>query len=144
MEARSAKSETGLKITLNENQTRRILGIAFLENKPAEMVIDEILDYQREIREIMDEIDEDKLTPEMIEKMLHPKEVYHGINISSFSHSPWMMIPCRRCGGPLIYSKAINPAQWLYLIKNIATVLRAEHIKCEPTRRSSMRQPAIF
>ncbi len=76
LEARKAKSESGYSITLNEAQTRKLLGIAFLEGKDESVVIDELLDNQREIREILEQVGVGSIDVDTIYAMLNPTQIY--------------------------------------------------------------------
>ena len=144
MAARRAKGDKSYRITLSETQSQRFAALAFMEGFDVGMVIDGVFDRERQIRMILDEIDAGNLTPETIDKMLNPPEKYYGINVSEFSHKPWIALPCRYCGGPVVYGEALNPALWLFLIKNIATVLKAEHINCTPRPQRTIRLPTTI
>lgn len=120
MEARlAAKAPPGFCITLNERQSRQVLGIAFLEGEEPSMVIDDMLRDQRDLREVLALLDQNVLNADIIRAILNPKYFYRGINISSFAHKPWLMLPCTSCRKPVVFSEVSDPAQWRSLTAGI-------------------------
>ena len=132
MEARlAAKAPPGFCITLNERQSRQVLGIAFLEGEDPSIIIDDILQNQRELREVLVLLDQNVLNVDIIRAILNPKYFYRGINISGFSHKPWLMLPCTSCRKPVVFSEASDPAQWRSLTAGIEEFLPViTHNRC--------------
>jgi len=142
MEARKVKSDSGYRITLNETQSKRLLALAFMENRDVSVVIDDILDRERQIREVMEQVERGGLDSELIEAILNPELVYKSWNVSEFAGKPWIMLKCKKCGDPLFYGEALDSTQWLFEI--LPAIKRAFHVTCNdclPKPRSFIRIP---
>lgn len=143
LEARRAKSETGFRIILNEAQTRKLLGIAFLEGKDESIVLDEMLDNQREIRGILEQVGLGAIDTDTIHAILNPTQIYKKWNVSEFSHMPWFTIRCRVCGKDIFYGEALTPLHWTTGIKpNLRRFFKCVHEECKPKRPMIIRIPA--
>jgi AcrR family transcriptional regulator len=135
MEARKDKSNSTNRHLMSELLTNKLYGISHLDGVDPSIELRDMFERDRQIRMILDEIDAGNLTPETIDKMLNPPEKYYGINVSGFSHKPWIALPCRRCGKPTIYGEALDPVGWPFFMRDIREILRAggsrfQHKKC--------------
>jgi len=143
MAARRAKGDKSYRITLSETQSQRFAALAFMEGCDVGMVIDGVLDRERQIREIMVEVNEGVLDSEIIEAVLHPELVYKGLNVSEFAGKPWIMMNCYKCGEPILCGEGIEQNKWLFefmpLVKRMIRITCAD---CQPKPPVYIRIPA--
>lgn len=143
LEARKAKTDTGYRITLSETQSKRILALAFMENRDVSMVIDDVLDRERQVREVLDQVDGGGLDSELIEAILNPELVYKGWNVSEFAGKPWIMLKCKRCGDPLFYGEGVDSTKWLFeIMPMIRRMFSVTCSDCVPKPPGYLRIPA--
>ncbi len=116
MEAKKRISEKGDKysVTLNRSQSEKLIALAYMTGKTTMEVIDEILEDQRQIREIMDEVNEGTLDADVIHAILNQDLVYEGYSVSKHAGKPWLMMKCNRCGDPIFLGEEINYTRWLF------------------------------
>ena len=140
MEAKKSAKKTGdYLVTLNRTQSEKLIAIAYMEGKTTSMVVDEILEEQRQVREIMFEVNEGTLDSETIDAILHPNFIYRGHNISRISNKPWFLLNCNRCRTPILLSEELNSARWLLeTLPAIKSVLSITCSDCYPNSHSHL------
>lgn len=118
MEARkkTVKKDGDSLVTLNRTQCEKFIALAYMDGKPVSMVIDEMLEDQRQIRQIMIETNDGILDSDIIDAILHPDLVYEGRNVSDIARKPWFIVNCNRCGDPLVFSEERDFNRWLFEI----------------------------
>lgn len=137
MEARKAKTDSDYRITLNESQSLKILAISYMEKKNVPLLIDEMIEQRRDIREILDLIEVDKLDVGVLDAMLHPNQVFNGMNVSTFANRPWVFLDCPYCDEPVIVAEAWDPIKWKFEIKPFLNrYLHPAHLECRPRAHS--------
>lgn len=121
MEAKKkeAKKEGDSFVTLNRTQEEKVIAIAYMEGKTTSMVIDEMLEDQRQVRQVMFEINEGRLDAEIIDAILNPELVYKGYNVSEIAGKPWFMLNCNKCGSDIFLSEEREFNKWLFEIMPI-------------------------
>ena len=145
MKAKKKMAEKGgdYLVTLNRAQSEKLIALAYLEGEPVSMVIDEILEDQRQVRQVMVEINGGILDSEIIDAILHPELVYEGWNVSQFAGKPWILLNCNKCGDPILCGEGIDYNKWLFefmpLVKRIIRITCAD---CQPKPPVYTRIPA--
>ncbi len=145
MEAKKKAAEKGgdYRVTLNTAQSEKLIALAYMEGKPVSMVVDEILEAQRQVRQIMFEVNEGILDSEIIHAILNPELVYKGWNVSEFAGKPWIMLNCNKCGDPLFYGEGVDSNKWLFeFLPIIRRVFRPTCEDCLPKPPTIIRIPA--
>ena len=145
MEAKKKATEKGgdYRITLNQAQSEKLLAIAYMEGKPVSMVVDEVLEDQRQVREILLEVNEGRLDGDVIDAILNPDLVYNGWNVSKFAGKPWVMLNCNKCGEDIFVGEDIDLAKWVFEIMPIMKrVFRPNCEDCQHKSYSLIRIPA--
>lgn len=135
IEAKKKAAEKGgdYRITLNNAQSEKLLAIAYMEGKPVAMIVDDILEAQREIRKVLLEVNEGRLDNETIDAILNPDHVYNGWNISKFAGKPWVMLNCNKCGEDIFIGEDIDFTKWVFEITPIMNkVFRTTCEDCQP------------
>ena len=143
MEAKKSAKKTGdYLVTLNRTQSEKLIAIAYMEGKTTSMVVDEILEEQRQVREIMFEVNEGILNADIIDAILHSDLVYNGSNVSRFAGKPWFVLNCIRCRTPVLFSEELNSTRWLLeTLPAIKSVLSITCEDCYPNSHSHLRIP---
>ena len=131
MEAKKRAAEKGgdYFVTLNRAQSEKLLAISYMEGKPVSMVVDEILEDQRQVRQVMFEVNGGILDSELIDAILNPELVYEGWNVSEFAGAPWIKLQCNKCGDPLWLGEKIDFNKWLFEI--FPVIKRSVRLTCE-------------
>lgn len=143
MAARRAKGDKSYRITLSETQSQRFAALAFMEGCDVGMVIDGVLDRERQIREIMVEVNEGVLDSEIIEAILHPELVYKGLNVSEFAGKPWVLMNCNKCGDDMFIGEGIEQNKWLFeFMPLVKRIIRITCEDCQPKPPRIIRIPA--
>lgn len=145
MEAKKKVSEKGgdYRITLNQAQSEKLIAIAYMEGKPISTVVNEILEEQRQVRQVMVEINGGILDSDIIDAILHPELIYDGFNVSEFAGAPWIKLQCNRCGDPCWFGEKFNYNEWIFKIMPIILRhLRPTCDDCLPKTRVYARIPA--
>lgn len=143
LEARRAKGEKSYRLTLTEIQSQRFAALAFMENRDVSMVIDDVLDRERQVREVMDQVEGGVLDSEAIDAVLHSEFVFDGVNVAEFAGKPWLVLPCSRCGDDLYYGAGINSNEWYFtLLPLIKKTIKVTCADCVSERGKFIRIPA--
>ena len=145
MEAKKRVAEMGgdYLVTLNRAQSEKLIAISYMEGKPVSMVVDEILENQRQVRQVMFEVNGGILDSELVDAILNPELVYEGWNVSEFAGAPWIKLQCSKCGDPLWLGEEINFNKWLFEI--FPVIKRSVRLTCEdclPKPPTIIRNPA--
>ncbi len=145
MEAKKRAAEKGgdYLVTLNRAQSEKLIAIAYMEGKPVSMVVDEVLEDQRQVRQIMVDINGGTLDGELIEAILNPGLVYKKWNVSVFAGKPWFLLKCKKCGDPQFFGEGLDATKWLFEIMPLLTkALKVTCKDCVPKRPVYIRIPA--
>jgi len=143
MEAKKkeAKKEGSALVTLNRTQEEKVIAIAYMEGKTTSMVIDEMLEDQRQVREILLEVNEGILDNETIDAILNPDLVYKGMNVSKFAGKPWINLHCKNCGIDIIVGEDLN-IKWL--LEFLPIIKRELPLICEDCQPKPVKYTRIY
>jgi len=145
MDAKKRTVEKGgdYLVTLNRAQSEKLIAIAYMEGKPVSRVVDEVLEDQRQVRQVMFEVNGGKLDSELIDAILHPELVCAGYNVSNIASKPWLTLKCNKCGKTLFFGEEVNSIEWLFEIMPIIRRVFTPTCKgCQPKPYSLIRIPA--
>ena len=145
MEAKkkAAEKDGDYRVTLNRAQSEKLIALAYMEGKPVSMVVDEILEDQRQVRQIMLEVNGGILDSEIIHAILNPELVYKGQNVSDIAGKPWFMLKCIKCGDDIFIGEGVDSNKWLFeILPIIRRVFRPTCDDCLPKPPTIIRIPA--
>lgn len=131
MEAKKRTAEKGgdYLVTLNRGQSEKLLALAYMEGKTIPMIVDEILEDQRQVRQVMLEVNGGTLDSGIIDAILNPDLVYKGYNVSDIAGKPWFTLNCCRCGSDIFLSEGDDFNKWLFEVMPI--IRRVFTLTCE-------------
>ena len=131
IEAKKRAAEKGgdYRVTLNTAQSEKLIALAYMEGKPVSMVVDEILEDQRQVRQVLLEVNGGILDSEIIDAILHPDLVYKGWNVSDIAGKPWFILNCNKCGEPLFFGEGVDFNKWVFEI--LPVIKRIFTLTCE-------------
>lgn len=140
---RTAEKEDGYLVTLNRGQSEKLIALAYMEGKTVPVIVDEILEDQRQVRQVMLEVNEGILTSDIIDAILNPDLVYKGYNVSDIAGKPWFMLNCNRCGSDIFLSEESDFNKWLFevlpVIKRVFTRITCGD--CQPKPHNIVQTP---
>ncbi len=130
-------------VTLNRTQSEKLIAISYMEGKPVSMVVDDILEDQRQVRQIMDEVNGGTLDVDVIDAILNPELVYEGWNVSEHAGKPWFILKCNKCGDDIFIGEGIDYNKWVFeVLPVIKRALRITCGDCQPKPPVYTRIPA--
>lgn len=130
MEAKKAAKKDGdYLVTLNRGQSEKLIAIAFMDGKPVSLTVDEILEDQRQVRQVMVDVNGGRLDSEIIRAILNPELVYEGWNVSEHAGKPWFILKCSKCGDDIFIGEGIDYNKWLFEV--LPVIKRVFSLTCD-------------
>ena len=130
-------------VTLNRTQSEKLIAISYMDGKPVSVVFDEILELQRQVRQIMGEVNGGTLDVDVIDAILNPELVYEGWNVSEHAGKPWFILKCSKCGDDIFIGEGIDYNKWVFeVLPVIKRTLRITCADCQPKPPVYTRIPA--
>lgn len=145
MEAKkkAVKRDGDYLVTLNRSQSEKLIALAYMDGETVSTVVDEMLENQRQVRQVMGEINEGILDSDVMDAILNPELVYEGWNVSEFAGKPWIMLRCRKCGDPHFMGEGVDFNRWLFeILPVVRRVFKITCDKCQPKPTVIFRIPA--
>jgi len=132
IEARRKAGEKGgdYLVTLNRAQSEKLIALAYMDGTPVSMVVNDLLDEQRQIRQIITKVNGGELDSEIIKAILHPEHIYRGVNVSQLAGRPWVALGCRKCGTPVFIRD--GHAAWRDMIRILDSNFKTRCANCQP------------
>ena len=101
------------------------------------------MEEQRQVRQVLLEVNGGRLDSGVIRAMLDPELVYEGWNVSEFAGAPWIRLNCIKCGDPLFIGEEIDFNQWLFgILPVIQRIITLTCNDCLPKPPVIIRIPA--